>query len=75
MKKYLLIAASLFGISSTAKAQSYFIHENSVGNLQDESGRFVAWKGSNKGIGYISADNSFGSLDTSDPRKKLVSPR
>jgi hypothetical protein len=72
MKKYLLIAGMLFGISSNSNAQEYFIHENWVGNLQTESGKIVAWRGTNKGIGYISADNSF---ETYDPRKNLVSPR
>jgi hypothetical protein len=73
MKKSVLIAGVLFGISSTSQAQEFFVHENWVGNLQNENGKFVAWKGSpNNGIGYISADNSF---ETYDPRKNLVSPR
>jgi hypothetical protein len=75
MKKSVLIAGVLFGISSLSQAQEFFVHENWVGNLQNENGKFVAWKGSpNNGIGYISAS---GDPDNNpyDPRKNLVSPR
>jgi len=62
MKKYLL---ALVLMASPAFAQNFY-HISKVGNIQDESGKYIAWKGSNPGIGFVSADNSW---ETYDPRE------